>query len=441
MSLYDDCLICHLPQEQFQTYNKGENRQTARAIIREQERRRSRMFAGLDEIDWHQLEHAYGAADDVPGWLRSLASQEDESDALTHLSLSLCHQGTVYSASAYAAPYLIELLTDEPMQGKGGLLRLLAGMAHGDAYHRQHFSLYSEARRQDPAFQRELAEEVVWAERTCEAVRQGLPVYLKLLANADPHIRMEAAYMLAQLKADAAATLPLLYSRLEQEDDQLARASLLLSLGVLGEPTAAARSLLEQWLETQGEEEHALIRYAAAISLVWLFRKETPETAVRVLVDLLTENVPEWLFDAYVELPWVDGRLSHVAGRTLRRRLSPERLRFALPRLFGALETVDGYDVDEVIRTLLYVAFGHSQLPEQVAAQNLTEEQRAVLRAIAQSHAAWHTPPGVYSQMGTQLVVGTTEYTLDPDSMIVLNDDLQRLGLPSSQHDLLDFLG
>ena len=66
------------------------------------------MFAGLDDIDWHQLEHAYGPADDVPGWLRSLASQENESNALTHLSLSLCHQGTVYSASAFAVPYLIQ---------------------------------------------------------------------------------------------------------------------------------------------------------------------------------------------------------------------------------------------------------------------------------------------------------------------------------------------
>ena len=119
------------------------------------------MFAGLDDIKWQQLEHAYGPAEDVPRWLRSLASQEVESNALMYLSLSLCHQGTVYSASAYATAYLIELLTSTSMQGKEGLLRLLAGMAHGDAYHRQHFSYYSEARRQDPAFQRQLAEEVV----------------------------------------------------------------------------------------------------------------------------------------------------------------------------------------------------------------------------------------------------------------------------------------
>jgi hypothetical protein len=398
------------------------------------------VFAGLDGIDWHQLEHVYGAADTVPEWLRSLASQEDESDALTHLSLSLCHQGTVYSASAFAAPFLIELLTNTSMQGKEGVLRLLAGMARGDAYHRQHLSHYSEVRKQDPAFQRELAEQVEWAERTREAVRQGLSVYLDLLVDADPHIRMEAAYLLAQLKAAAATILPLLYSRLKQEGDPQARASMLLSLGVLGEPTAAARSLLEPLLETQSQEAHALVRYSAAISLTWLFREETPEAAVRVLVELLTTNILEWLFDAYVELPWVSGRLAHLAGRTLRWRLSPERLRFALPRLFASLETVDGYDVDEIIRTLLYVAFGHSQLLDQGAVQNLTEEKPAVLRAIAQSHAAWHTPPGVYSQMGTSYVAGTTGHVPGPDSMVVLNDDLRRLRLPDSQQDLLDFL-
>ena len=242
---------------------------------------------------------------------------------------------------------------------------------------------------------------------------------------------MEAAYTLAQLKADAAAILPLLSSRLEQEDDRQARTSMILSLGVLGEPTAAICSLLEPLLQTQGEEKQALVRYAAAISLARLFREETPQTAVGVLIDLLTDPIPQWLFDAYLELPWVNGRLSHVAGRALCRQLSPERLRFALPRLLRAMEVVEDDDVDEIIRTLLYVAFGHHRLPEQRAAQNLTEEQRAVLHAIAQSHTVWHTPGGVYSQMGM---------TDAPDAMVVLNDDLQRLGLPSSQQDLLDFL-
>jgi hypothetical protein len=393
------------------------------------------MFAGLDDINWQQLEHAYGTAEDVPRWLRSLASQEVESNALMYLSLSLCHQGTVYSASATAVPYLIELLTGPPLLDKEGILRILADMAHGDAYHRQHYSYYSEERRQDPAFQQQLAEEVLWAQRTHEAVRQGLPVYLKLLADADPHLRMEAAYTLAQLTVDAATILPRLILRLEQEDDPLARTSMVLSLGVLAQPRAAIRSLLEPLLQTPGEGKQVLVRYAAAVSLARLFREETPETAVRLLIDLVTELVPQWLFDAYLELPWVDGRLSHVAGYILRRQLSPARLRFALPRLLSAMEVVEEYDVEEIIRMLLYVAFGRHRLPEQVAAQHLTEEQRTVLRAIAQCHRAWHTPYGVDSQ------VGTTDALSAPDAMVVLNYDLGRLGLPSSQQDLLDFLG
>ncbi|MFF4548364.1 hypothetical protein [Streptomyces sp. NPDC001435] len=30
------------------------------------------LLAGLDEVDWANLDHAYGTADDVPGQLRAL---------------------------------------------------------------------------------------------------------------------------------------------------------------------------------------------------------------------------------------------------------------------------------------------------------------------------------------------------------------------------------
>ncbi len=73
------------------------------------------MLDGLEHIDWHALSHAYGEADDVPGLLRDILSSDDErrEQALTMLSLSLCHQGTVYSASAHAVPFLVALLTND----------------------------------------------------------------------------------------------------------------------------------------------------------------------------------------------------------------------------------------------------------------------------------------------------------------------------------------
>jgi hypothetical protein len=398
------------------------------------------VLEGLDQIEWHTLEHAYGEADDVPALLRSMASQGEETSgtALGALSLSICHQGTVYSASAYTVPFLIELLTSEVIVCKDCLLTLLAHLAGGDAYHRQHLHIYPEARRQDPSFQRELAEQVFWVERTREAVHKGLNTYLELLSYPDPKVRMSAAYILAQFKEDAATTVPLLRVLLEREDDQRAKASMILSLGALSEPSAENLALLEVTL--RAEEGNTLIRLVAATALAWMAGEETPHEAIRLLVDMLTRPRPTSIFDVYVELPWVDGSLSRFARRTLRWRLPRERVRFAVPQLIEAIERVDAYDVGNVIGMLLYLTFGHEKLPGQIRVQDLTEEQREVLSAIAKSHAAWHTPLGVYTQMGTWLAAGTTGYFEDPEAMVVINDDLLELGLPEMQKDLQDFL-
>lgn len=68
------------------------------------------MFDGLDDIGWSQLIHAYGAASDVPGDIRALVSPDEKTakDALWRLSGNIYHQGTRYTATAPAIPYLVE---------------------------------------------------------------------------------------------------------------------------------------------------------------------------------------------------------------------------------------------------------------------------------------------------------------------------------------------
>src|SRR5258708_17686834 len=67
------------------------------------------MFDTLDTIDWSSLETAYGTAEAIPGALRDLASPDEEVRATAWQTLwsELEHQGTVYQASAYAAPFLV----------------------------------------------------------------------------------------------------------------------------------------------------------------------------------------------------------------------------------------------------------------------------------------------------------------------------------------------
>jgi hypothetical protein len=54
------------------------------------------VLAGLEEIDWAGLRHAYGPAGDVPGLLRALASGSpaERSHAVQKLYGNIFHQGS-----------------------------------------------------------------------------------------------------------------------------------------------------------------------------------------------------------------------------------------------------------------------------------------------------------------------------------------------------------
>ena len=83
----------------------------------------------LSETDWDGLEHAYGSAGDIPDLLRDVhTGVESFGDLLG----ALCHQGTRYSASAAAVPYVAGLTTaDDPDVALYSLM-LLGCLAIGD---------------------------------------------------------------------------------------------------------------------------------------------------------------------------------------------------------------------------------------------------------------------------------------------------------------------
>ncbi|MFJ6136817.1 hypothetical protein [Kitasatospora sp. NPDC092286] len=59
----------------------------------------------LGMTDWSQLSHAYGAAEDIPPLLDRIAA-EPSAELWHDLWSALCHQGSVYSASFAALPWL-----------------------------------------------------------------------------------------------------------------------------------------------------------------------------------------------------------------------------------------------------------------------------------------------------------------------------------------------
>ena len=102
----------------------------------------------LDAIPWASLTHAGGSAADVPDLLRALRATPrgvkwDESP-LSTLFTNIWHQGTVYEATAYAVPFLLELAADPRNPLRVDILHLLSVIAQGTSYLDVHGNVLNE---------------------------------------------------------------------------------------------------------------------------------------------------------------------------------------------------------------------------------------------------------------------------------------------------------
>lgn len=94
------------------------------------------MLEELNSIDWSQLTHCYGSASDIPELLKTIAIKKDWEDALEKLGSRICHQGTLYEATAFVLPFLVQLLDEYRTHGElqDGILCLLKCICQGDTY-------------------------------------------------------------------------------------------------------------------------------------------------------------------------------------------------------------------------------------------------------------------------------------------------------------------
>jgi HEAT repeat protein len=348
------------------------------------------MLQTIDQISWSQLEHAYGPADDVPGLLRDLASPNVDmrQKAMHNLYGTIWHQGTVYEATAYTVPFLLELLQHPVVHDKDQILILLVHLANGNSYIdvHQHLGIFQQVHAEEMEtsdWQAELERELSWVRGAHDAVGNGIPIYVDLLSTGEPAVRSAAAYVLAGFTS-ADTIVPLrLGERLATETHPLAKASLLLSLGTVANPEWGMRQLIEDQLRHESEP---LIQLSAAMALTRLARDKTPLEAVKVLVGTIKD--PQLVAAAYAQLPWADVHVvadvsAHLPA--LGEVDAPQLISLLVP----ALDAVDPYSALEIAATLLTLAFNTGPLPAAAAASDLTVAQRQVLDAIAASDTAW----------------------------------------------------
>ncbi len=184
------------------------------------------MFTGIDEVDWASLRHAYGSAEDVPGFLRGLASTDpvERANALDGMYGAVHHQGIVYDSTLACVPFLLALVACEEVADRGGLVELLVSIGQG---HRP---------EEEAGDGRGPAD---------AAVRAGAEVFAVLVGDRDSCVRGTAAEALVRFLDQPARVLGLLRQRIAVERDDRVLLALTESLGlfVRRHPAQAAEAV------------------------------------------------------------------------------------------------------------------------------------------------------------------------------------------------------
>ena len=270
---------------------------------------------GLDTIDWGSLTHAYGTAEDVPGLLRDLRSDDPEvvEAALEWLFSNIFHQGTRYQASSYAVPFLLELAADPAVRQRHAIVQLLAALAIGDsqghvatrfpiAWLREEVAQLPQevgqaltrqmnewlaSDRHDGATEFPLSQpelrllEARHALAAYDAVLQGVPVIAALCNDADAELAGNAVYALAWFPERAEEIVPVLAGLVADGEQPMELVST--ALVALGLVAPQGVTTFDELLGVHLEGDEPTLRWSAAVAWAHVAGDAVPAAALEEL--------------------------------------------------------------------------------------------------------------------------------------------------------------
>ncbi len=259
------------------------------------------MLEQLDQIDWRQLSHAYGPATDVPEMIRGLATitPENREQVLAEVWSSILDQGSLYTATAAAIPFLIELLNEPSVSEKNHILDLLAGAAESALDVIQE-DLACGDDQGDEGTKRPI---LTYIPPILTAVEGEWRLYCHLLSDSDASVRISAALLLRLMVNHRAEVAAALTQAIETDRNDQSRAVSVLALGLLIErhraDDAISQSAIAKVKGVFDEPDSTCAALAAAIALV---RLEIEEAIARMLQRDWPALVTEHEF--FMRLPW-----------------------------------------------------------------------------------------------------------------------------------------
>jgi hypothetical protein len=341
------------------------------------------MLENLGDIDWKNLRHAYGSAKDVPKLIRALAeSRENQEETLAQLFTSICHQGTVYQASAYAVPFLMELAMEPTIHRRDEIVGLIAAIAGGNSFLDVHARPDYEIGRnmlKQSGFKNSLRKELDYVESARDAVFQQRNALISLLADSNPMVRAGAVHALCEFSECARELSPALVNAVKKETDALATAGMLWCLGTLGGNSKEVRELLDRTLRTADDPRRS---FAAAIALHRMTGRR-PRAAEPIYSAM---RAATWFLEEFLNgVPWHFRDEADLAG--LVSKVAPDGAR-GTEMLLQVLSdpTTHWRVVASVVHDLLDINFPDG---DWRTGSTLTQTQRCVIECLVNSDSAW----------------------------------------------------
>ncbi|WP_225833316.1 HEAT repeat domain-containing protein [Streptomyces sp. NK08204] len=268
------------------------------------------MFTGIDEVDWASLRHAYGSAEEVPGWLRALASADaaERETALDGLYGAVHHQGKVYDSTLACVPFLFSLAAREAVPERGGIVELLVRIGADSA-------------GGDP--------------RARSAVCANAESFVALAEDPDPGVRRAAADAVVRFLDEPGQVLELLRRRFRAERDERVLLALTDALGLFGRRNQGHADAAADLLTAQSAPPYAPApRLAALGQLALTAPGRLPADLVPAAVRLLRDRSAQ---RARVPDPSDPADPDTLVGRLRRLRPSDEEGAHLLRTLHTAL--------------------------------------------------------------------------------------------------------
>jgi hypothetical protein len=360
------------------------------------------MLETLEQVEWANLEHAYGSAADLPEKIRALTSNDPQARAWARdmLEMGPFHQGNIYSSTPYVARFLVELAQEEDVPGREGIfsylsrlmqtaLRILASPAErpdDDMVEDDTGKTLGERRRQARDIARQIRDEIY--------VQPDLDLFYVGLSDYDPNVRLSVIRLLLTTYEEGLNTHIAFSERFDRERDADVRAVLAYCIGAT--EFIFHRDYMAWILEN--EQETKLVRLAAGFGWVASWGAQTPEDGLARLAGFMYGSRDvlrrlEYLFNRWLQSP----RCPHLLDALY--SLSPEqKLRFVPPLLDIYRQLPNAKESPVYIgESYYFTALVRLAFPEPVSAEvtfhALNEMQKAVLTTFQTyqlSDEIWH---------------------------------------------------